>query len=278
MQPLKLDQFDRVLPLVENSPMKGCRAGWYSVLEARQKGAVFVDDCARPQTALICGHWLGTYYLFGEADNGAFVRFLPELVARHLTPGDCVFFATTDAWRQMLDPLFARKYTRLAYDFRPPAGWPPLDIPPDFVLQPFDVASAEWLQANMGVPWPWFVNRWSSIENFLEHGFGFCLVRDDEDKVASCSMTVAIGGGEAEIQVWTGQAFRGCGLATLTATAFIKDCQDRGLKPGWTTDLGNQPSIAVARKVGFVCLGEIYGYLLASSYQCRDGQWGPISN
>lgn len=257
--------------------MKGCRARWHSVLEGRQKGAVYVDDRVRPRTALICGHWSGSYYLFGDAENGAFSRFVPELVAQHLTPGDCVFFATSDGWQRTLDRLFRRKYNRLAYDFRPPAGWPPSDwsthVPPDFALQPFDAATAEWLQANMGIPWPWFVGRWGSVENFLANGIGFCLVC--EDQVASCAMAMAIGGAEAETQVWSGEAFRGRGLATLAAIAFVEHCRARGLKPGWTTDLGNKPSIAVARKIGFVCLGEIHGYLLASSYQCRGGLWEP---
>jgi RimJ/RimL family protein N-acetyltransferase len=129
----------------------------------------------------------------------------------------------------------------------------------------------------MGTPWLWFPKYWGSIESFLERGFGFCLVFEGE--VASCCLTAVIGGGEAEIQVNNFHPrFHGRGLATCIATAFVEHCLANGLRPGWTMDLRNRRSAALAQRVGFVPAGEIVGYQLDRSYQrLPEGRWGPLS-
>jgi RimJ/RimL family protein N-acetyltransferase len=284
MKQLPAGQFQRVAALIEHSEMKGCHAKWYSVLEGRQKGAVFVDDTANPQTVLVCGQQIGAYYAFGKANTELFRRFVPELLSEHVTEGYCAIFATSEAWRQTLDELFATRHSRVAFDFRPSPGCPPSDwrerIPPGFVLRRVDVTLAERLteriQASMHTPRPWFSWCWGSIESFLAHGFGFCLIFEQE--VASSCVSVAIGGGEAEIQINTYHPrFHRRGLATLTSAAFIEHCLTNGLRPGWTTNIDNRPSAALGEKVGFVPVGEIFGYRLDRSYQLSDGRWGPVA-
>jgi len=49
----------------------------------------------------------------------------------------------------------------------------------------------------------------------------------------------------------TGKGFRRRGLAALTCTAFIRHCLERGLLPTWDTDDDNEPSLLLARTLGF---------------------------
>lgn len=275
MERLPAGQFLRVQPLIERSEMKGCHAKWYSVLEGRQWGAIFVDNTADPRTALVCGHQVRVYYGFGEANTERLRRFAPELLAEHLTEGSCALFATSPAWCDTLDELFTTRYTRIAFDFRPSAGCPPLDgeepLPDEFELRPVDAAAEimnDWWR-------DYFGRLWGSIEAFLEQQVGFC-VTSGNSIVSICAPTV-IGGGEAEIQVWTADEFRNRGLARRTAAAFLRQCRERGLKPGWTTDVENLVSRALAPKLGFVPVGEIFGYRLDRSFQLTGGRWGPVT-
>jgi len=276
MERLPAGQFHRVLPLIEHSEMKGCRAKWYSVLESRQRGAIFVDHTADPRMALVCGHQTRVYYGFGEANPERLRRFAPELLAEHLTEGSCSLFATSPAWRDTLDQLFATRYARIAFDFRPSAGCLPSDreepLPAGFELRPVDAATAETMSEWMR---DYFARLWGSIDAFLEQQIGFCMTFEN-GVVSLCAPTV-IGGGEAETQVWTADEFRNRGLARRTAAAFIRQCLARGLKPGWTTDVENLVSRALAPKVGFVPVGEIFGYRLDRSFQLTGGRWGPVT-
>jgi RimJ/RimL family protein N-acetyltransferase len=275
LEQLPTSQFHRVTPLIERSAMKGSHAKWYSVLEGKQRGAIFVDDTAAPRTALVCGHQIGAYYAFGEADAGLLRRFVPAFLAEHLTEGYCSLFATSEAWCHTLDALFTTRHTRIAFDFRPSPGCPSMDaeepVPSGFRLQPMDTAVAGMMSDGICA---YLVGRWGGMDAFLQQQIGFCVTFEDQI-VSLCAPTV-IGGGEAEIQVWTADEFRNRGLARRTAAAFIRQCLARGLKPGWTTDVENLVSRALAPKLGFVPVGEIFGYRLDRSFQLTDGRWGPI--
>jgi GNAT superfamily N-acetyltransferase len=272
---LKPDQYHRVLPLVETSEMKGCHAKWYSVIEGTQEGEILVDDPTRPGTAIICGHRVGAYYVFGDAESDAFPTFIPEFLSQHLSERFYALFATSDAWRRRLDALFPAGYARLAFTFQPPADWPPSGwrdrIPSGLILKRVDAADCRRIQAAMGGPW--FTDLWGSIDRFLARGFGFCLL--DGEELASSCLSAVVGGAEAEIQINTASRFHRRGLATLCAIAYAEHCRAHGMKPGWTTDIGNTPSMGLARKAGFVCLGEIYGYRLDPSFRPSAGRWGP---
>jgi ribosomal protein S18 acetylase RimI-like enzyme len=249
MHALAEEAYERVRPLIAQSAMRGCRAKPCSVIDGLQPGAVFVDNGDRPQTALICGHRLGAYYAFGDPYQPAFLRFVPELLERHLTERYCALFATSHDWETRLSSLFDAPYARLAFDFAPPPGWPPSDwrqsLPPGFTLARLDAALTEGMGERVG---SFLSGRWGSIEGFLKHGFGFCITRGGQ--VVSYCMTSMVGGGEAEIQIQTfDPELQRRGLATLAATAFIEHCLGNGLKPGWTTDLENHASVGLAKRL-----------------------------
>jgi RimJ/RimL family protein N-acetyltransferase len=46
------------------------------------------------------------------------------------------------------------------------------------------------------------------------------------------------------------------GLATVTATAFIAGCLARGLRPNWECWWDNEPSVSLAKKLGFEPLND----------------------
>jgi RimJ/RimL family protein N-acetyltransferase len=88
-----------------------------------------------------------------------------------------------------------------------------------------------------------------SMENFLSHGFGVCLMRGSE--IISESYAPFVGVHNVEIGSVTREAHRGQGYAAITCAHLIQACLERGLQPYWSCDADNLASVNLARKLGF---------------------------
>ncbi len=101
---------------------------------------------------------------------------------------------------------------------------------------------------------PWFEDNWGGVETFVERGFGFVAV--GPEGIASNCRACPIVDSVVPMQVSTRAYARGQGLATAACDAFIKHCLSLGLTPEYSCLADNLPSIALARKLGFVLLPE----------------------
>jgi RimJ/RimL family protein N-acetyltransferase len=269
--PLPADEYPAVLPFVRQSEAKSHMALVHTLLEGRQRGIIFVDRVARPETVLVCPV-SGFCFLFGDVRRGCFERFLPRLLAEHL-PDQAAVFATSAAWRETLDGLLIRKITRIGFEFHPAATNSPVaaePLPSGFALEPLDATVMEkW---SRGID-PWVIRIWGGPESFAASVFGMAVMT--EGRIVSFCTACAIGGGEAEAEVGTVPELRGRGLATRAARAFIAQCREHGLRPAWNCVAGNAASAALARRLGFVELEELPGYLLDRGYTLANGRWGP---
>lgn len=88
-----------------------------------------------------------------------------------------------------------------------------------------------------------------SLENFLEHGFGICLLQNGEIVSEAYAPYVTVK--NVEIATLTKETHRGRGYATKTCAHFIKTCRERDLEPYWSCDADNLASVNLARKLGF---------------------------
>lgn len=89
-----------------------------------------------------------------------------------------------------------------------------------------------------------------SLENFLKHDLGMCLMEGEEIVVESYAS--AFGAHYAEIGVLTRETQRGKGLAPITTAYLIDELEQRGYHAYWSCDLDNSASARVARKLGFI--------------------------
>jgi RimJ/RimL family protein N-acetyltransferase len=92
-------------------------------------------------------------------------------------------------------------------------------------------------------------NYCGSLENFLAHGFGICLMQNGE--IVSEAYAPFVTDRNAELSTFTSETQRGHGYATKTCARFIQTCRERGLEPYWSCDADNLPSVSIARKLGF---------------------------
>jgi RimJ/RimL family protein N-acetyltransferase len=255
--------------LVQRSEIRSHIALAHTVIEGRQSGQLFADDPATVRTLLIAPA-SGFCFLFGDAESGAFERFLPEFLARHL-PGQPELYATSAAWQARLDPLFTRRYVRVGYELPLRDETRPVEearLPPGCTLVP--------MEASLRPGWPegldsWIWRIWGGAERFEERSFGVAIL--SEEGIASFCAACGIGGGEAEAEVGTVPEWRGRGLATTAASAFMRECALRSLRPAWSCAAGNVPSAALARRLGFVAIEEVTGYPLSSAMRQVEGRW-----
>jgi RimJ/RimL family protein N-acetyltransferase len=88
-----------------------------------------------------------------------------------------------------------------------------------------------------------------SVENFLSHGIGLCMLQGDQILVEAYAS--ALGKTRAEIGAITHQAYRGRGYAPIACAYLVDACQQRGYQPYWSCDADHTASIRVAQKLGF---------------------------
>lgn len=96
---------------------------------------------------------------------------------------------------------------------------------------------------------PQILTMCGSIKAFLEHGFGFCLIRGSDILVEAYAVFWVVG--VVEIGAITQEPCRNKGYAALTTFHLGKECQRMGHEIYWTCDRHNLASAAVARKLGF---------------------------
>ena len=195
-----------------------------AVLDGNNPGRVFVDDPANPQTAFMFSP--EGCYLAGNPDNNAFNRALNHAIYAGEVPGEKVnalfFVCHPESWEArlaaLLDPrppvvMRRRHYVcrQVKYDWR-------ANLPDGFAVH--RISEALLNQAGLKIPnhvHSWMENNWGSTAGFLERGFGFATIHDDD--VVSWSLADCVSGDACEIGIRTAEAFRRRGLATITVAA-----------------------------------------------------------
>ena len=101
----------------------------------------------------------------------------------------------------------------------------------------------------------------ASPEEFVERGFGFCLLAGDQ--IVSAATTFAICRRGIEIQISTREKHQHKGLATVVAAHLLRHSLQQGLDPNW--DAANQASVCLAQKLGYTPQGTYPLVLFAGS-------------
>jgi hypothetical protein len=105
-----------------------------------------------------------------------------------------------------------------------------------------DLAYIEHVRAEVAWMWP-------SLQRFIDHGFGVAALAGN--KVVCWCTAEYVSPAACGIGTETLRAYRGRGIATAAAVAFVAEALARGVQPHWEADFQNVASIRVAEKVGF---------------------------
>lgn len=103
--------------------------------------------------------------------------------------------------------------------------------------------------------------NFASPQEFVERGFGFCLLVGDRIVGAATTFAVCLRG--IEIRISTREKHQHKGLATLVAAHLLLHSLRLGLDPNW--DAANQASACLAQKLGYTPQGTYPLVLFAGS-------------
>ena len=220
-------------------------------------GELWVDDEKNPEIAL--GIYRDFCYLSGTpckvknldsilfslcdnpvliADNSEWVRFLPENVE----------FKETTRYRLATPERFdEQKLLAICEKIK---YFPQLEMR---IMngEDYDSYNPEGWEHNMR-------GCYKNKEDFCEKSFGI-IICDKKEIICGCSAYTYYSGG-VEVQIETKKEYRGKGLASIVAAAYMLECQKRGAKPNW--DAAHFQSAKMAMRLGFEMVGEYLAYEL----------------
>jgi RimJ/RimL family protein N-acetyltransferase len=216
----------------------------FSVLAGANAGKIMTDDLHRPTWGIVWEADDGTMYL-GGAPNSQVVN---DAIAELGREGNVLFGFRDErplVGIDLPDPDAAARV--LEYDRPLDTG----DLDPYLGRLPagYEVHRMDRALLLASAHHDATVQRYGSLEAFLEQGVAVCLLRGREilcEAYADGSVN-----GVREIGVRTGERYRGQGLATITCAHLIKACAEAGDRVYWNCAKSNAASAAVARKLGF---------------------------
>jgi RimJ/RimL family protein N-acetyltransferase len=230
-----------------------------AILEGTAPGWVAIDDRDAPRTLFASGP--EGHYLVGDPGNLAFNEVLGKLILEEIIPqgreaGWAVFnlHYHPDSWEAVLDAMLGDtvvvKNHQRYFKHRRRVEWRDR-LPPGFEMRRVDAGLfAETHLTNLEQLRAFSESGYPSLESFLEHGFGFCLVAGDEI-VSWCTSDCVIGH-RCEVGIRTHKDHRRRGFATLTSAAAIDYCLSQGISDiGWHCWSQNLASAAAAERAGF---------------------------
>jgi GNAT superfamily N-acetyltransferase len=225
--------FDAEIP---NSPML------FAILLGHNPGRAFVDDVTHPSQAVIRTNE-ALVFLSQRAHQGFFDQMLAHL--RQISHVGLI-------WRPAPSPVRPAEATKIIRRLEFPqcgsnsetvAGLQSL-LPDGFEIRLIDrslLERCEWR--------PMIESACGSLDNFLAHGLGICLMRGNE--LITEAYAPFWGIREVELGVVTSAAHRGHGYAAITCAHLIQTCRQHGFEPYWSCDADNLASVSLGHKLGF---------------------------
>jgi hypothetical protein len=249
---LRQHAFEVVRPLF--SGIEHSVALVHSVIEGNSRGRILVDRLESPSSAYLILEG-AFHFVAGNPDDQEFKDGLVSFLFDDLLSGtgepQLILFAFSDAWRQALDgllnPYGAKRIARQMFSFHPArfeahVGWRerlPHGVRVERIDQHLVEAHPEYLP----------------LLDEASKRFGVCVTV--EGKIASDCSAVAVGGGEAEVDIHTQGESRRQGHAMRAACAFIEECLARDLTPNWSCWPQREASCALALKLGFEAMPDV---------------------
>jgi GNAT superfamily N-acetyltransferase len=225
---------------------------------------LFVDDPSTPQSGIIVCN--SRVLCSGESSQVDFLNemrrtFSEELIPAHLGRGNDAYlvYASEAAWNSAFQQLFptyelyhgTRQYYEIT-DFGPkpdlclPDGFSLQWITPEFLSS--EVAGLDAVREEM-------CSERDSVDEFLARSFGLLAIHENE--IAGWCMSEYNVGNRCEIGIATAPQYQRKGIATLLTQSFLAEAHRRGYTHvGWDCWTQNIPSVATARKAGFILIEE----------------------
>ena len=215
-------------------------------------GRAIADDAESPHAAVLEAPNLQLSIVGGDAGHPSARRYMEQI------PKHTALFFGSEGWVELVQSIHGGKLMEMPrYAFTSEALDPEhlrtlaSRIPADYRLAQMDLDLAQRLGGERSRFAEDHMVNFDSPKDFIERGFGFCLLHGDQ--IASVATTFAICHKGIEIQINTREEHQRKGLATVLAAHLIMHSLEKGLDPNW--DAANESSVGLATKLGYTPQG-----------------------
>ncbi|MFX0014333.1 MAG: GNAT family N-acetyltransferase [Promethearchaeota archaeon] len=225
---------------------------------------IWVDETTAPKSAFL---WDKShcYYLVGETENSEFCEaittllydtIMPDVIARNHDIFKIEYFP--NEWEPILEEILREKCPIKAHrkffilDRPLISQWKDI-VPSDFSIQKIDRTLLESDIENVNTIIDEIKLCWQSVDDFLQKGFGFCLIHTlkERKEVQGWCTGEYFSEGKCGIGIETFQGYQKRGFGTAMALAYVEHSLSVKIQPYWDVSTNNDASIRVAKKVGF---------------------------
>ena len=255
MYKLEAGQYGQAAPVFRN--LAEFHLSVAAVLAGTAPGEIWVDDANSPRLGFAITS--EGYYLAGDVTQEASYTTLKQII-----PDWAYLIFQPEAWEQYLPQVWtnqvARRHPRqhLQWQEQRLPHWRSR-IPEGFQFVPIDRKFLIRLDLINYADIAGWVAAWGSVDYFLEHGLGFCLLHGNT--IASWCLTDCILEDKCEIGIRTDPRYRRQGLAATVVAGMVEHCLSRGFRQiGWHCLSSNAGSLAVAERVGFAKIHDYFSY------------------
>lgn len=231
-----------------------------SILAGKTPGIIFADHPTHPQAAWI--NFKHHCFLVGKPELPVFNQDLKEYIHQNYIPKaraagqEALLFDYQPAtWSKCLEELIPgmqpQGYLRKYFTCQSLAGdWRTL-LPQNFTVVKADTALlAQIGLKNLAAVREEMCSERTSVEDFLNNSFGFCIQYGNE--LVAWAFSEYNSHGRCEVGIATIEKYRRMGLGTVTALALVEYALETGYHTlGWHCWANNIPSAALARRAGF---------------------------
>lgn len=218
----------------------------YSVIEKNNGGKVFVDNVKNPENIFILPDGGFIYYDTLNSSEDFMLEmksFLFSELIPAMTEKEMVLFAFDEQTRTCLDKIFSDegviRIQRFIFDFSQEKF---LNLEVRALPEEFSLTMMKDEE----------LREYNVLKNTgYSHRQMGCRIMKGSTVISQC-VSIFIGGGEAEIDIFTHENYRNKGMATICAHSFILECLKKGLKPSWSCWPFRAESIVLAEKLGFM--------------------------
>lgn len=232
------------------------------VVQRYNPGCVFVDNKLKPKTAMVWSKAIKGFYFVGDEHNIEFNHSLNSYIDKEITPRSLdlnvenfEFSGTSKKWDITLEHLFEqRNLTRsiqLTYKYKNIVGieLPTYNLPSQYKLMEVKECLLGDRIKNKNFIGSMILDWWETIEDYLNYGTGYCIVKDNQ--VVSCCISSCITQNEIGSHIITKDKYRKKGLAKALITQFLHYCKEKNLEPYWDCMESNLGSRKLAEICGY---------------------------
>lgn len=242
-------EFKMAMNILGNSDSESIPTFAFAIIDNHISGKIYMDESEK--TVLI-GTDSGIFFVAGDETNNGFHRLFLEIYnSRKNENKRFTLFSPSKEWDPVINMLFEkelRQMHRYSFHFNKSkfSKLKKNGVPKEFKVMRID---EKILSKSLEFNESYLNGYWGSVSNFLENGFGYCILHNDI--IASECVSIFGSSQIAEIDIATQNKYRGMGLAQNVSEVFIEHCNEKNVKPNWDCDVNNLGSIKLAERLGF---------------------------